>query len=153
MDFSGNNSAQGKQSIVEEGSEFRGTLSSSCAIIVRGRIEGDIEAPALTVSKSGAVHGRVRVGQVRSEGELSGEFDAESIQLAGTVRDNTVIRAKTMEVKLSSDSGKMQVIFGECELAVGETPADETRRGGRKRRERSEAPVATPVEAETPTEV
>jgi cytoskeletal protein CcmA (bactofilin family) len=42
--------------------------------VVRGRIEGDVQAPSLAVSPSGAVHGRVRVGTVTSEGEIAGEF-------------------------------------------------------------------------------
>jgi cytoskeletal protein CcmA (bactofilin family) len=113
-----------KHTIVEEGSSFKGTLTSSCPIHVHGRIEGEVETPALTVSATGAVHGRAKVGEVRSQGELSGEFDADSVELAGTVRDNTVIRARSLEVKLSSTRGKLQVIFGECELAVGEVPTE-----------------------------
>ena len=116
-----------KRTIIEEGSELKGTLTSSCGVVVRGRLDGEIETPALTVSATGAVHGRAKVGQVESEGELSGEFDADVVRLAGTVKDNTVIRTKSLEVKLDAGGGKMQVMFGECELAVGEEPADENR--------------------------
>jgi hypothetical protein len=70
------------------------------------------------------VHGKVKVGEIRSQGELAGEFDADVVQLSGTIKDNTVIRAKSLEVKLASANSKMQVIFGECELEVGgEQPA------------------------------
>lgn len=117
-------SAPSKQTVVEEGSCFKGTLTSTCPIHVHGRIEGDLETPSLTVSATGAVHGRAKVGAVRSQGELSGEFDADTIELAGTVRDNTVIRARSLEVKLASTRGKLQVIFGECELAVGDEPTE-----------------------------
>ncbi|HKY36425.1 MAG TPA: polymer-forming cytoskeletal protein [Polyangiaceae bacterium] len=117
-------SAPTKHTIVEEGSSFKGTLTSTCPIHVHGRIEGELETPALTVSATGAVHGRAKVGEVRSQGELSGEFEADTIELAGTVRDNTVIRARSLEVKLSSTRGKLQVIFGECELAVGDAPTE-----------------------------
>jgi cytoskeletal protein CcmA (bactofilin family) len=113
-----------KHTIVEEGSTFKGTLTSSCPIHVHGRIEGELETPALTVSATGAVHGRAKVGAVRSQGELSGEFDADSVELAGKVRDNTVIRARSLEVKLSSARGKLQVIFGECELSIGDEPTE-----------------------------
>ena len=65
------------------------------------------------------MHGKVKVGEIRSQGELAGEFDADIVQLSGTVKDNTVIRAKSLEVKLAPPNGKMQVIFGECELEVG----------------------------------
>ena len=108
-----------RKTLVEEGTQFKGSLSSNCPIEVKGRIEGDVTAPALSVAVGGAVHGKVKVGEIRSQGELAGEFDADIVQLSGTVKDNTVIRAKSLEVKLSSPSSKMQVIFGECELEVG----------------------------------
>jgi cytoskeletal protein CcmA (bactofilin family) len=115
-----------KQTLVEEGTQFKGTLSSSCSIMVRGKIEGDLNAPSLTVSPSGAVHGTVKVGSMRSEGELAGQFDADTIQLSGVVKDNTVIRAKSLSVKLEqTGDGKMQVTFGECALEVGDMPSRE----------------------------
>src|SRR5215471_18158176 len=55
--------------------------------------------------------------------ELAGEFDADLVHLSGSIKDNTVIRAKSLEVKLASSNGKMQVVFGECILDVGANPA------------------------------
>lgn len=111
-----------KQTLVEEGTELRGSLTSTCPILVRGRVEGDIQAPSLSVSLSGAVQGKAKVGEIKSEGEIAGEFDADVVQLSGRVRDNTVIRAKSLEVKLTPQNGKMQVVFGECELDIGDAP-------------------------------
>jgi cytoskeletal protein CcmA (bactofilin family) len=126
-----NGAAGGKRTLVEEGTQFKGSLSSNCPIEVKGLIEGDVSAPALSVSLSGAVHGKVKVGEIRSEGELAGEFDADVVQLSGTVKDSTVIRAKSLEVKLAPASGKMQVIFGDCELEVGnETMAQQPSANG-----------------------
>jgi cytoskeletal protein CcmA (bactofilin family) len=113
-----------KVTIVEEGTEFQGTLTSSCPVDVRGRVDGELKTPALTVSASGAVHGRAKVGEVRSQGEISGEFDADKIELAGVVRDNTIIRARSLDVKLSSQRGKLQIVFGACELSVGDEPTE-----------------------------
>jgi cytoskeletal protein CcmA (bactofilin family) len=108
-----------RKTLVEEGTQFKGSLQSNCPIEVKGRIEGEVTAPALSVASGGAVHGKVKVGAIHSQGELAGEFDADVVQLSGTIKDNTVIRAKSLEVKLSSGNGKMQVVFGECELEVG----------------------------------
>ena len=119
-----NTSRPMKVTVVEEGTEFRGTLTSSCPIDVRGRVEGELSTPTLTVSASGAVHGRAKVGEVRSLGEISGEFDADRVELAGVVRDNTVIRARSLDVKIASERGKLQIIFGECELSVGDEPRE-----------------------------
>ncbi|APR77201.1 Hypothetical protein A7982_02548 [Minicystis rosea] len=117
-----NDATNGKRTLVEEGTELKGSLTSSCPILVKGRIEGEVKAPALTVSPSGAVHGRAKVGELDADGELSGEFDADVVALSGTVKDRTVIRAKTLNVKLAPDNGKHQVLFGECDLEVGDPP-------------------------------
>jgi cytoskeletal protein CcmA (bactofilin family) len=130
-----------KKTLVEEGTEFKGSLTSKCPVEVRGRIDGDLNAPSLHVSESGAVSGKVYVGQLVSQGEIAGEFDAEAIYLSGTVKDNTVIRAKTLEVKLSPPSGnKMQVIFGEVAIDVGDAPRDAQASGKKKRDDNKSVP-------------
>ena len=116
---------KGKQTVVEDGTHFRGSLTSTCPIVVNGRIEGDVDTPGLFVSATGSVKGKVKVGEVQSEGELEGEFDAETVRLAGRVKDKTVLRAKVLEVQLASEGSKMQMVFGETELSVGETPIDD----------------------------
>ena len=115
----------GKQTLIEDDTEFKGVLSSKCPIVVKGSIEGEIAGPSLQVSATGSVSGQVKVGELRSEGVIAGQFDADVVQLAGTVKNDTVIRARTLEVRLQPANGRMQVTFGECELAVGDVPSKE----------------------------
>jgi hypothetical protein len=65
----------------------------------------------------------VRAQKLRSEGTLAGDIDADDVYLSGTVRSNTMIRAKKLEVKLGTERGKLEVSFGECMVEVGEDPA------------------------------
>src|SRR3954453_20406814 len=95
--------AAGKQTFVEDGTEFKGSLVSKCPVVVSGKVDGEVHAPSLTVSSSGGVYGKVRVGDITSEGELAGEFEAEIVRLSGRVNNNTLIRAKSIEVKLVTD--------------------------------------------------
>jgi cytoskeletal protein CcmA (bactofilin family) len=111
-----------KRTLVEEGTTFKGSLTSTCPIHVKGTINGDLEAPSLTVAATGSVSGKVKAGELRSEGELSGEFDVDKVVLSGSVKDNTVIRAKALEVKLAVTGSKMQVVFGEVQLDIGDQP-------------------------------
>jgi cytoskeletal protein CcmA (bactofilin family) len=115
----------GKHTLVEEGTEFKGTMSSSCPIVVMGKVEGDITGPVIHVTPSGVVAGVVKVKDLHSAGELAGEVEAETVQISGRVRDRTVIRARSLEVSLSVTKGGMQVVFGECELAIGDEPNKE----------------------------
>ncbi|HTE53713.1 MAG TPA: polymer-forming cytoskeletal protein [Kofleriaceae bacterium] len=117
--------ASAKTTLIEDDTEFKGTLSSKCPVVVKGAVEGEVNGPSLHVSPSGSVSGKVKVGELRSEGTLAGEFDADTVQLAGTVKNDTVIRARSLEVRLAPASGRMQITFGQCELAVGDVPAKE----------------------------
>jgi cytoskeletal protein CcmA (bactofilin family) len=120
-----NPGATDKRTLVEEGTIFKGSLTSTCPIFVKGTISGDLEAPSLTVASTGSVSGKVKAGELRSEGELSGEFDVDKVVLSGTVKDNTVIRAKALEVKLAVTGSKMEVVFGEVQLEIGDAPSRE----------------------------
>jgi cytoskeletal protein CcmA (bactofilin family) len=116
-----------KKTFVEEGTEFVGTLRAKCPVVVRGSLEGDLEAPAVAVTSTGKVTGNVKAVRVQSEGVLAGSIEADEISLAGVVKSNTVIRAKSLEVKLAADRGKLEVTFGECIVEVGDMPSAEDR--------------------------
>jgi cytoskeletal protein CcmA (bactofilin family) len=117
--------AQNKQTTVEEGTQFKGTLQSTCQVMVRGVIDGDVSAPTIIVSETGTVVGNVRAQSIQSAGVLAGKIDADDVYLSGSVRSDTVIRAKTLEVKLQSQSHKLEITFGECILDVGDDPSAE----------------------------
>jgi cytoskeletal protein CcmA (bactofilin family) len=112
-----------KQTVIESGTEFDGSIRSDCPISLSGKLKGQVAAPSLTVTPSGSVHGKVKVAQLKAQGEVAGEIEAESVELSGRVNDQTVIRAKTLEVMLTQASGGLQVTFGNCELQVGEKQA------------------------------
>ena len=97
-----------KRTVVEEGTSFRGSLTSTRPILVRGQVDGELAAPSLTVSASGSVRGTVKVDELRSEGEIAGEFDANTVHLSGRVRDNTVVRAKSVS-KLFTATAVLQL--------------------------------------------
>ena len=79
--------AKKRTTFIEEGSAFKGEFSSDCPIVVKGRIEGNITGPSLTVSATGAVNGVVKVGVIECEGELAGQFEADVVRLLGDGRE------------------------------------------------------------------
>lgn len=114
-----------KKTLVEEDTSFKGTMTSKCPVVVMGELDGEIDAPSMHISPSGSVAGTLKVKELSSEGSLAGQVDADSVLLSGSVKDKTVIRANTLEVKLTRTEGKMEVVFGECELEVGDQPNKE----------------------------
>ena len=123
MASSDKSQAQIKQTTIEEGSELKGTLHSRCEVVVHGVVDGDLTAPSVVVSQTGTVVGNVKADRIRSEGVLAGHVDADEVYLSGSVRSDTVIRARTLEVKLQRQHDKLEVTFGGCVLEVGADPA------------------------------
>ena len=118
-----------KRTIIEDGTRFDGSISSQCEILISGTVKGELLAPSLTVAPSGSMHGMVKVEQLVSQGEISGEISADSVELSGKVGDRTVIQAATLEVRLAQPNKGVQVTFGNCELRVGEKRAADSRPG------------------------
>lgn len=107
-----NDVATSKRTLVEEGTSFKGSLTSTCPIVVQGSVEGDVDGPAVTVSATGVVSGRIAAGALKSEGRIAGTFDVDTAEIAGTVEKNTVLRAAFLNLKLIVASGKVQLAFG-----------------------------------------
>jgi len=118
-----------KQTLIEQGTEFKGTMKSTCPVVVNGRIEGELTAPELEVTASGTVQGTIKADRLSSRGMLSGNIDAGDLYLSGSVGNKTVIKAKNLEVKLAPGQGRMELTFGECTLDVGDEPTKERRAG------------------------
>ena len=87
------------------------------------------------------------MGSFESSGEISGELDADVVQLSGVVKDKTIVRAKSLEVRLSPPNGKMQVVFGECDLEIGEMPSKEEAIGSTREPDpRADTPISAAPE-------
>ena len=112
-----------RQTLVDEGTTLSGAIKSNCPVIVNGRVDGDLEVPELTVTSSGQVKGSIIAEKVRSHGTLSGNVKAKEVQLAGSVLSKTVIVADTLDIKLGSSGKPLEVTFGDCDLQVGDDPA------------------------------
>jgi cytoskeletal protein CcmA (bactofilin family) len=116
-------SAPVKKTVVEEGTEFKGTLGASGPIVVMGRLDGQVTGPSLEVSEAGAVAGTVKVGELRSHGEVAGTIEAGHVALAGRVRDGTAIKAETLEVAEAAPGAAPSALFTDCTLEIGEAPS------------------------------
>jgi cytoskeletal protein CcmA (bactofilin family) len=123
----GNGAGTRRGNVIDEGSTFKGVISGNSTVTVRGVLEGEVEGPALEVEPGGVLIGKAKVTELRSRGELAGQFEATDVELSGKVRDDTVIRAAALVVTsgLGADGTEPQAVFGGCQLEVGEVPSKE----------------------------
>lgn len=107
--------------IVEEGTAFAGDFESTCPIIVKGRVEGDVKAPTVTITHSGEVKGNVEAKTIVCKGSAAGVLEADTIELSGSIAQNTVVRARRLNLNIESTSGRIELAFGQ---AVTVQPSD-----------------------------
>jgi hypothetical protein len=120
---SGNGRApDGRASVIDQGAVFKGTITASSTVIVRGTLEGEITGPGLEVDASGVVVGHAKVTRLRSSGELEGTYEAEQAEVFGRLRDGVLIRADSLTVANSEEETSNHVLFGEVELEIGALP-------------------------------
>ena len=50
-----------KRTQIENGTEIEGSIKSQCPVAVSGKVDGQLEAPSLTVAENGSMKGRVKV--------------------------------------------------------------------------------------------
>jgi len=102
------------QTLVEDGTKVKGSLSSTVPVLVHGTVEGDVDSPAVTVSGTGSVSGVVMTKTLSSVGKIAGDFDVDKATVAGAVAVKTVIRASEMEFKrdVKEPGKKIELRFG-----------------------------------------
>ncbi len=61
-----------KPSILSQGIEFEGTIKSSGALIISGRIVGDISAGVITIEEEGIVDGHIKADALTIKGNVLG---------------------------------------------------------------------------------
>jgi cytoskeletal protein CcmA (bactofilin family) len=123
---SGNGRApDGRASVIDQGAVFKGTITATSTVIVRGVLEGEITGPGLEVDASGVVVGHAKVTKLRASGELEGTYEAEQAEVYGRLRDGVLIRADSLTVANSEEDTSTHVFFGECELEIGPLPSQE----------------------------
>ena len=101
-----------KKTIVEEGTELRGSINATCPVVVQGSVHGEVSSPSVEISTTGRIAGKTTTGTLTSNGHVAGEIDVDHARLAGTVAPKTVIRASTLDVKLAHPTGKIELRFG-----------------------------------------
>jgi cytoskeletal protein CcmA (bactofilin family) len=116
---------EGRASIIDQGAVFKGTITATSNVIVRGVLEGEITGPGLEVDASGVVVGHAKVTKLRASGELEGTYEAEQAEVYGRLRDGVLIRADSLTVANSEEDTSTHVFFGECELEIGPLPNQE----------------------------
>ena len=109
--------------VIAAGTELQGSLRGEAAVVVEGKLSGDVHAPSLTIAAGAAVHGRIEVETLTAAGQVIGEIRAQRVRLSGSLGDGTSLQASVLEVPLDDgDAAGAGVTLGHCTLRVGTDP-------------------------------
>lgn len=113
--------------VVEEGTSFKGDFTSRCHVIVKGRVEGEMKAPTVTVTASGALQGKVEAKTITCEGSAAGVLEADAIEISGAIARDTILRAQRLNLDVESTSGRIEIAFNQAVTVKNSKfpPADE----------------------------
>jgi uncharacterized protein YjbI with pentapeptide repeats/cytoskeletal protein CcmA (bactofilin family) len=111
--------------IVGVGARFTGNLRTEGDIVVRGEVEGDLEARRIEVEERGVVSGRLKAGELRAWGVTAGTLEADTVELGGQLKDGAQVKAGTLVVRWDERATVTPVRFGQVKLEIGEQPTRE----------------------------
>lgn len=119
-------SAGDRRTVIEEGTEFRGVMVSKRPVLLRGMLDGELQAPNVVVEAGGELRGKARLGELKSEGQVSGDIHADRVKLAGVVGDGTRIVARVLEIDVKSQDQAVAVTFSRATLEIGDATERES---------------------------
>jgi len=87
-----------KPSILSQGFEFEGSIKTTGALIISGRIIGNITAGVVTIENGGVVHGEIKADSLTVKGNLLGEIRCRELTVAANAHVDADSYFDTIEV-------------------------------------------------------
>ena len=103
----------GVTSLISPDFKIVGHLESNGAIQIDGTIEGDIDAPLLTVGEQGKVDGSAVAETVRIFGTVNGRVQAKTVSLAESAKVTADITCESLAIEAGAYfEGQVQSVKG-----------------------------------------
>jgi cytoskeletal protein CcmA (bactofilin family) len=74
--------ARATPTVISASTEIKGSITTSDSVEIRGAIEGDVRAPAVTVCQGGNVKGDLTADTITVQGHVEGRLQAQDVRLA-----------------------------------------------------------------------
>jgi cytoskeletal protein CcmA (bactofilin family) len=73
--------ARPASTVISANTEFKGSIITSDAIEIRGKIEGDVRAAAITICSGGFIKGDLTADMITVQGQIEGRLQAQDVRL------------------------------------------------------------------------
>ena len=81
METAATSAARPAQTVISASTEIKGSITTSDSVEIRGAIEGDVRAPAITVCQGSTVKGDLTADTITVQGHVEGRLQAQDVRL------------------------------------------------------------------------
>jgi|SRR5690554_6204362 len=104
--------AEAAPSVLAPGAVLKGSIVAPGPLHVQGTVEGDVQAPHVSLGREGMLRGRLKCGHFVLDGQLEGEVLCREFSAGETARISGTVRCNVLNLKLGA-SINAEVLIGE----------------------------------------
>lgn len=99
-------------SVLAPGAVLKGSIRAPGPLHLQGTVEGDVQAPHVSLGEQGVLLGRLKCGHFVLDGQMDGEVLCREFTAGETARISGVVRCNVLNLKLGA-SINADVLIGE----------------------------------------
>lgn len=89
----------GKASVLSSDLELHGKVSSTGAIEINGRVDGEVDGASVVLGSEGEILGRLRAESADVMGRIEGEVSADSLTLRSSSKAQIIVTSKILVIE------------------------------------------------------
>lgn len=99
-------------SVLAPGAVLKGSIRAPGPLHLQGTVEGDVQAPHVSLGEQGMLRGRLKCGHFVLDGQMDGEVLCREFTAGETARISGTVRCNVLNLKLGA-SINADVLIGE----------------------------------------
>lgn len=99
-------------SVLAPGAVLKGSIRAPGPLHLQGTVEGDVQAPHVSLGQQGMLRGRLKCGHFVLDGQMDGEVLCREFTAGETARISGTVRCNVLNLKLGA-SINADVLIGE----------------------------------------
>lgn len=117
-------------SMLGAGLVFEGTISGEVDLLIEGVMKGDVRVTRLTVGEHAAVEGHIRAHHVEVRGRVTGDIEAQAVNLTDTAYVEGDIAHGQLSIEIGAHfQGRCRPLRGEAPTATADVVVLDAARG------------------------
>lgn len=104
--------AEAAPSVLAPGAVLKGSIRAPGPLHLQGTVEGDVQAPHVSLGEEGTMRGRLKCGHFVLDGQMDGEVLCREFSAGETARVSGTVRCNVLNLKLGA-AINADVLIGE----------------------------------------